>query len=213
MKSPVPKQFLNLGGKPILRLTLEALAGSGIVTDLVLVVPPGELEAVRREWEKSSLVSRVVAGGEKRQDSVYNGFRSLSPGTEIVIVHDGVRPFITGEMIHASVEAAVNTGAAIVATPVSDTVKRVNGQGIIEQTVEREGLWRVQTPQVFRYDILKRAFEKAYSESFYGTDEGSLVERLGEKVQIVPGSEFNIKITRREDLFLGESILRFYQGS
>ncbi|MEE9258180.1 MAG: 2-C-methyl-D-erythritol 4-phosphate cytidylyltransferase [Nitrospinaceae bacterium] len=204
----VPKQFLLLNGKPILSHTIEVFEKCGLVDSLILVGPKKEVETELGDWpNQSSIVREVVVGGEKRQDSVYNGFQAVDADTDIVIVHDGVRPFVTAEMIKDSVEAANQYGAAIVAVPVSDTIKQSNPDGFIERTVDREGLWRVQTPQAFQYGLLKEALEKASADSFYGTDEGSLVERLGKKIKIVPGSELNIKITRQEDLALGESIL------
>ena len=119
-------------------------------------------------------------------------------------MHDGVRPFLSRRMIQESVDVAREYGAAITAIPLYDTVKRVDTSGLVSQTVEREGLWRVQTHQVFRYEILKAAFKKANPEKFYGTDEGTLIENLGKPVKVVEGSEQNIKITRPEDLKLSE---------
>jgi 2-C-methyl-D-erythritol 4-phosphate cytidylyltransferase len=153
---------------------------------------------------KPEIVTKVVIGGEKRQDSVYNGFCEVAPQTEIVLVHDGVRPFLSHRIIRESVDVAREYGAAITAIPVHDTIKRVDASGLVSQTVDREGLWRVQTPQVFRYELLQEAFKKANSEKFYGTDEGTLIEHLGKPVKVVEGSEQNIKITRPEDLGLSE---------
>ena len=206
--SPTPKQFLFLNGKPILNHTLEVFERSGIIDSLVLVGPEQEVKTTLAQWlETSSIVTQVVAGGEKRQDSVFNGFQALDKDTDIVVVHDGVRPFVTMEMILESVEAAKRHGAAIVAVPIGDTLKKVNPGGFVECTVDRERIWKVQTPQAFQYGVLHKAFQKAAVDSFYGTDEGSLIERMGGEIKIVPGSELNIKITRREDLVLGESIL------
>jgi len=118
-----------------------------------------------------------------------------------------VRPFLSKEMIQETIDVAGEFGAAITAIPVHDTLKQVDNSGRVERTVEREGLWRVQTPQAFRYDLLGEAFLKAKSDSFYGTDEAALIEYLGQEVRIVDGSEWNLKITRPEDLLLGESIV------
>jgi 2-C-methyl-D-erythritol 4-phosphate cytidylyltransferase len=205
MGGTVPKQFLELNGKPILYYTLKTLQDCGIISELILVVPEKEYDNACTDWlGKPDIVTKVVVGGEKRQDSVYNGFCELSPQTEIVLVHDGVRPFLSHQMIQESVDAAREYGAAITAIPVNDTIKRVDDSGLVSQTVDREGLWRVQTPQVFRYDLLQEAFKKANSEKFYGTDEGTLIEQLGKPVKVVEGSEQNIKITRPEDLRLSE---------
>ena len=205
MGGTVPKQFLELNGKPILYYTLKTLQDCGIISELILVVPEKEYENACDEWlGKPEIVTKIVIGGEKRQDSVYNGFCEVSPQTEIVLVHDGVRPFLSRRMIQESVDVAREYGAAITAIPVYDTIKRVDTSGLVSQTVDREGLWRVQTPQVFRYEILKEAFKKANSKNFYGTDEGTLIEHLGKPVKVVEGSEQNIKITRPEDLRLSE---------
>ena len=205
MGGTVPKQFLELNGKPILYYTLKTLQDCGIISELILVVPEKEYDNACTDWlGKPEIVTKVVVGGEKRQDSVYNGFCELSPQTEIVLVHDGVRPFLSHQMIQESVDAAREYGAAITAIPVNDTIKRVDDSGLVSKTVDREGLWRVQTPQVFRYELLEEAFKKANSEKFYGTDEGTLIEHLGKPVKVVEGSEQNIKITRPEDLRLSE---------
>ena len=203
----VPKQFLEIQGRPLLHHTLTVFASCKLIDYVVLVMPRADVDEMGEDWlNKYEIVRKVVVGGEQRQDSVYNGFNSLEEGTDIVVVHDGVRPFTTPQMIIATVEAAQQHGAAITAIPVSDTVKQA-ADGFVKQTVSRDGLWRVQTPQAFQCGLLQQAFKKAKKDSYYGTDEGSLVEYLGERVKIVPGSELNIKITRKEDLVLGESLL------
>ena len=203
----VPKQFLEIQGRPLLHHTLTVFASCKLIDYVVLVMPRADVDEMGEDWlNKYEIVREVVVGGEQRQDSVYNGFNSLEEGTDIVVVHDGVRPFTTPQMITATVEAAEQHGAAITAIPVSDTVKQA-ADGFVKQTVSRDGLWRVQTPQAFQCGLLQQAFKKAKKDSYYGTDEGSLVEYLGERVKIVPGSELNIKITRKEDLVLGESLL------
>ena len=203
----VPKQFLEIQGRPLLHHTLMVFASCKLIDYVVLVMPRADVDKMGEDWlNKYEIVRKVVVGGEQRQDSVYNGFSSLVEGTDIVVVHDGVRPFTTPQMIIATVEAAQQHGAAITAIPVSDTVKQA-ADGFVKQTVSRDGLWRVQTPQAFQCGLLQQAFKKAKKDSYYGTDEGSLVEYLGERVKIVPGSELNIKITRKEDLVLGESLL------
>ena len=205
--APVPKQFLEIQGKPLLHHTLTVFASCKLIDYVVLVMPQADVDEMGEDWlNKYDIVREVVVGGEQRQDSVYNGFNSLEEGTDIVVVHDGVRPFTTPQMITATVEAAQQHGAAITAIPVSDTVKQA-ADGFVKQTVSRDGLWRVQTPQAFQCRLLQQAFKKAKKDSYYGTDEGSLIEYLGERVRIVPGSELNIKITRKEDLVLGESLL------
>ena len=208
MGGTVPKQFQALRGKPILHYTLRALQESELIDSLVLVVPEKELKNARADWlERPPVVKQVVGGGEKRQDSVFNGYQALPTDTDIVLVHDGVRPFLSREMIQETIHTAGKFGAAITAIPVHDTLKQVDDSGLVQRTVEREGLWRVQTPQAFRYDLLGEAFRNAQADSFYGTDEAALIEHLGQEVRVVDGSEWNLKITRQEDLVLGESIV------
>ena len=203
----VPKQFLKIQGKPLLHHTLTVFASCKLIDYVVLVMPRADVDEMGEDWlNKYAIVREVVVGGEQRQDSVYNGFNSLERTTDIVVVHDGVRPFTTPQMITATVEEAQQHGAAITAIPVNDTIKQAI-DGFVKQTVSRDGLWRVQTPQAFQYGLLQQAFKKAKEDFYYGTDEGALVEYLGERVKIVPGSELNIKITRKEDLALGESLL------
>ncbi len=208
MGGTVPKQFQALRGKPILHYTLKTFQESGLINSLVLVVPEKELENACTDWlGNPSLVKQVVVGGEKRQDSVFNGYKALPKDTDIVLVHDGVRPFLSKKMIQETIDVAKEFGAAITAIPVNDTIKQVDESGKVQRTIEREGLWRVQTPQAFRYDLLGEAFNNAQKHSFYGTDEGALIEYLGQQVRVVDGSEWNLKITRPEDLVLGESIV------
>ena len=208
MGGTVPKQFQALRGKPILHYTLRALQESELIDSLVLVVPEKELKNARADWlERPPVVKQVVVGGEKRQDSVFNGYQALPTDTDIVLVHDGVRPFLSREMVQETIHTAGKFGAAITAIPVHDTLKQVDDSGLVQRTVEREGLWRVQTPQAFRYDLLGEAFRNAQADSFYGTDEAALIEYLGQEVRVVDGSEWNLKITRQEDLVLGESIV------
>lgn len=207
MGSNIPKQFLLLDGKTILHHTLSVLDQCPVVDEIVLVVSEKEIgKAQQQILDSHSKVAKVIEGGKERQDSVYNGLKSLDSETDIVVVHDGVRPFVSADLIRETVEAARDFGAAITAIPVSDTIKKVNEEGLVERTVDRNGLWRVQTPQTFQVPLLKEAFAKAQADNFYGTDEGSLIEYLGRGVKVIPGSELNIKITRSEDLVLGEKI-------
>jgi len=206
MGKSLPKQFLQINGKSILRHTIDAFEKCGIFTSLVLVAPADDIETASRECADIKVASRVVAGGKTRQDSVFEGLKALDADVDIVVVHDGVRPFVSRRMIRESVDSAREFGAAVTAIPVSDTIKRVNPQGFVDHTVDRDGLWRIQTPQAFQYSLLRQAMEKATADSYYGTDEGSLVEYVGKAVKIINGSELNIKITKPEDLILGETI-------
>lgn len=203
MGGDIPKQFLLLQGKPILHHTLAVF--ESCVDAVTLVVPEKELAVTRRQWT-SGIVQQVIAGGAERQDSVAMGLRALDKDTDIVIVHDGVRPFVSAAIIKESISAARQFGAAVTAIPIRDTVKKSTADGWVQGSVDRENLWRMQTPQAFQYDLLCEAFEKATRDNYYGTDEGSLMEYLGRPVKIIAGSEWNIKITCRDDLALGEKI-------
>jgi len=156
-------------------------------------------------------VLRLVPGGKERQDSVYHALKVVhrQDDLEIVLVHDGVRPFVDPEHIRQVIDSARRHGAAVLAVPAQDTLKKVNDQGVIRQTLDRKDIWQMQTPQAFKAALLWRAFVEAYSRNFYGTDEASLVEELGQPVNVAPGSPLNIKITTPADLDLAEAILAF----
>ena len=156
---------------------------------------------------KFSKIKYVVDGGSDRQESVYNGLRKVSPKSEIVCVHDGARPFVTLDIIKESVITAGKTGAACVGVPVKNTIKQADKNGIVGKTLERKTLWEVQTPQVFKKEILINAHEKAISDLFRGTDDCVLVERLGQTVQMTMGSYSNIKITTPEDLAFAKALI------
>ncbi len=205
MGAKVPKQFIELKGKPIIHHTIASFEALDWVHEIILCVPEAEFSHVQKEMVKRVKV-KVAVGGEKRQDSVYNGLKAVDKRSGFVAVHDGVRPFITEEVIAAVYEAARKFGAAVAAIPVNDTLKRADDEEMLEGNVDRENLWRMQTPQIFKTELLLEAMEKAQSESFYGTDEGSLIQLIGKPVKFILGSEFNIKITRPEDLILGEWI-------
>jgi 2-C-methyl-D-erythritol 4-phosphate cytidylyltransferase len=211
MGTGLPKQFLVLEGKPVVVHTLQVFESSPLINEVVLVVPPGEEERCRREWVEPfglKKVARYTAGGKERQDSVLAGLMQVSDETEIVLVHDAVRPFVTPSMIRDVVEAAGACGGAIVAVPARDTLKRVNPEGTIEKTLERSSAWLAQTPQAFLKKVLLDAHERALREGLVLTDESALVERMGIRVRVVPGSWRNFKITQPEDLALAEEILK-----
>lgn len=213
MGSQIPKQYLLLDGKPILHHTLSILDQCSHVEQIILVVSEKEISQAQQIQQSYSKIIKVIPGGKERQDSVFNGMQNLDSDTDIVVVHDGVRPFVSPDLVRQTVEAARDYGAAIAAIPVSDTLKKVSDKGLVEHTVNRDGLWRVQTPQTFQVSLLKEAFGKAKADHFYGTDEASLVENLGRDIKVIPGSELNIKITRAEDLVLGEKIAELLKAS
>jgi 2-C-methyl-D-erythritol 4-phosphate cytidylyltransferase len=152
-------------------------------------------------------VKTLVCGGRERQNSVYNGILEVSKDCDIVLVHDGARPFLNEENIIDSVDAAYEYGAASVAVPVKDTVKVSDAENFASETLDRSRLWSIQTPQAFRYDIIIQAHERAVKEGFIGTDDAVLVERMGQKMKLVMGNYYNIKITTKEDLSMARAII------
>ena len=214
MGHTLPKQYIRLEGIPILVHTLRVFESSPEIQDILLVVSPGDEEYCLREIvEKYGIgkVLKVVVGGGRRQDSVYHAIKELDRDTDILVVHDGVRPFVTPRMIQDAVEAAMLFDGAVTAIPVRDTVKAADREGTIRETLDRSALWFAQTPQAFKKRILTEAHAKAVVDDFHGTDDAALVERLGYQVKVLEGSPDNLKITTREDLLLAEFILRTRQ--
>ncbi len=210
MGAGVPKQFLQLGGIPLFLHSLQVLQQSSVIEEIVLVLPESDREHCIQEILPAyqlTKISQVVCGGARRQDSVRNGLTAVSSGIDLVLVHDAVRPFLTLSMIELCVETGKNHGAAVVAVPMRDTVKKVLDNGAIESTVDRSVLWLAQTPQVFRFELLEKAHRLAEMDEFDATDDASLIEQLGEPVMIVQGSDDNIKITKPEDLIVGEALV------
>src|SRR5437870_11422988 len=208
MKTDRPKQLLVLNGTPIIVHTIRKFDACSVI-DYVIVTATRESADEVRDLVKSAGFKKpvsVIEGGERRQDSVAAGLQHLQAGTEIVAVHDGVRPFVSVEDIENVVRQAERSGAAILAVPIVDTVKQAEKE-FVESTLTREHLILAQTPQAFRTEVLKQAFERAAKDEYYGTDESSLVERMGHPVAIVRGSEQNIKITRPSDLRLARAFL------
>jgi 2-C-methyl-D-erythritol 4-phosphate cytidylyltransferase len=206
------KQFMLLEGSPILIHTVRKFAASDRVSEIVVAVRAEDIEWVSEMLAQEFPAWRVraVEGGDSRQQSVENALRSISPDTTLVAVHDAVRPFIDLETIHKVFDEAAETGAAIVGVPAVDTVKQVTrGSHVrVRATIPREKVVMAQTPQVFRYDLLVRAFETAHDDGFVATDESSLVERLDVEVSVVMGSDRNIKITKPGDVELAHLFLR-----
>ena len=210
MGGAVPKQFLSLGGEPLIVQSLRTLQASPVVDQIVLAVPFADVEYCKDEIVsryRFTKVAKVVAGGAERQDSVRYALTQIPSDAEIVLIHDAVRPFVTQRMIEEVVAAARKEGAAIIALPMRDTVKQVRTDGTIERTVDRTPLWLAQTPQAFRRNWIESAHKKAHAEGIRATDDAFLVEWLGYSVAVVEGSGENIKVTRPEDLVIGEAIL------
>jgi len=202
------KVFTPLGGEPVLSRVIDAFQRCNSIDQIVVVVTRENLKKCRQlvaepGWSK---VIEVCAGSRRRQDSVAAGLSRLSQ-CQWVVIHDGARPLLTVDLIERGLEAARETGAAVAAVPVTDTIKVAGDDRLVEQTLPRRNLWAVQTPQVFRFDIIAEAYEKAKGEV---TDDASLVEQLGYKVKLYMGSYDNIKVTTPDDLLLAEVLWQKY---
>ncbi|GHI00521.1 2-C-methyl-D-erythritol 4-phosphate cytidylyltransferase [Neobacillus kokaensis] len=206
------KLLLELDGIPVLVHTLQVFEADDACTGIILAIHPQD------EAEFNALINMhhlckvkgLVPGGKERQHSIYNALKTVS-NDGIILVHDAARPFILKKHIHVLTEAAAKTGAAIMGVPAKDTMKKVEN-GVVEATVERSSLWAVQTPQAFRVSLLVEAYEKAERDHFLGTDDASLIERLGHPVTMIEGDYDNIKLTTPEDLFFAEAILKKRKG-
>jgi 2-C-methyl-D-erythritol 4-phosphate cytidylyltransferase len=211
MQKNLSKQYLLLDGIPVLVHTLRIFQKSSTIDEIFLIVPENDIEFVRKHIVETygfSKVSRILKGGMERQDSVRQGINALGRDDDIVVIHDGVRPFVTEEILHAVISEALKEKAVTVGVPVKDTVKSVDGRGWVAETLDRNLLWLIQTPQAFTWDIIKKAYEDAYRDNYYGTDDASLVERIGINVKVIHGSYDNIKITTKNDLVLAEILIK-----
>lgn len=210
MASDRPKQFLLLAGTPLIIHTLRVFEQCESINEVIVVLPAEQSAGFLTLAGDAGLrkVTRVVPGGATRADSVKRGLLAIRAATaEIVAVHDGVRPFVTVDEVNATVSAAQSDGAAILAAPVNDTIKQINGR-VVEATLARERLRRALTPQCFRYELLRSAFQQADVTDPSLTDESAMVEQMGKPVTVVAGSARNIKITTLEDLAIAEAILK-----
>jgi len=211
MKCPTPKQYIDLEGVPLVSRTIKAFDGCASIDKIILVVPAGDIGfCIEKIINPSGIRKQVipVAGGPERQDSVYKGILSIDNNKSVVVIHDGVRPFVNPSVIEECIREASLHGACILGLPASDTLKLADGSGYIDRTIERDSIWLAQTPQAFHYDLIKKAHETARRECFTGTDDALLVERLGEKVRMIRGSAYNIKITTPDDLAFARAMLQ-----
>lgn len=209
MKRDINKQFIKLEGKEIIVHTIEKFYKNKSIDDIVIVIKEMEekyfIENIISKYNFDNI--KLAYGGNERQDSVYNGIKKLNKDCNIVLVHDGARPFVNETIIKRSIDEAKKNKAVVVGVPVKDTIKVVNKDGNIVDTPNRSLLWSVQTPQTFKYEVITKAYEDAYNNNYYGTDDAMLVERIGYNVKMVEGSYDNIKITTEEDLHFGIQIL------
>ena len=210
MGTEISKQFLPLCGKEILAHTVEKFEKAEKIRDIILVTGEDSLQDVQDMtqeygWEK---IRSIVAGGKERQDSVWNGLQEVSVDAEIVLIHDGVRPFVTEDILNLSMETAMEMGGCVAGVPAKDTIKVCNSENIAVDTPDRSTLWQIQTPQTFRRELIMKAYEQAKEDGFVGTDDASLAEYSGYPVKVIMGSYRNIKITTKEDLLIGEAFLK-----
>ena len=210
MKADINKQFLKIGDKEVIAHIIDKFYNNENIGEIIIVVREDE-----KEFFQENVIDKygyknikIAFGGKERQDSVYNGLKALDKNCEIVLIHDGARPFVTDEIIEKSIECAQKYNCAIVGVPVKDTIKIVNENNDVCDTPSRNKLWSIQTPQVFDYSLIMKAHEKAKVDKYYGTDDSMLMEYLGYNVKVVEGSYNNIKITTPEDLKIAEEILR-----
>jgi len=210
MGSDTPKPFIKICGIPIIVLTLSVFNKCKLIDEIILVVNAGEIDNANKIIKKYKLskVNEIVAGGKERQNSVSNGLRIIGDDCDIIIIHDGARPFVTEEIIKSSISEAKYSGAAVAGVPVKDTIKTVDASGEIDGTLNRTKLWAAQTPQTFKADLIKSAYKTALSRGINATDDSMMVEHIGHKVTMVTGSHENIKITTPEDLVIAEAIMK-----
>ena len=213
MNSKIQKQFLEIGGKPVLYYSLHCFQESPLIRDIILVTGEEMISYCEQEIVKKygfSKVRKVTAGGKERYDSVYAGLLCCQD-TDYVYIHDGARPFITEEMVQRGYEAVKRNNACVMGMPSKDTVKLADSSGYVKETPDRKIVWNIQTPQIFSYDLIRGAYESIRKKDMTGvTDDAMVVEQeTGTKILLVEGSYQNIKITTPEDLAIAEAFLRY----
>ena len=210
MNRSTPKQYLMLRGRPVLCHTVMAFNKCSDVDKIVLVVPEKDVTYCREQLLSDLPIDtplKILAGGKRRQDSVFNGILSIDDRDAIVVIHDGVRPLIRPEMITRCIKKAKISGACILGAPLQDTLKMVDSDSLIQKTINRERLWTAQTPQAFHYKLIRDAHEAAAKEGVEATDDAVLLERMGLPVNILLSTGNNLKITTSDDLLLADAIL------
>jgi len=211
MDDEVRKQYLLLDDRPVISHTIEVFDKCNMVDEIFLVVPEEDFvfcsDNILNSQNFQKKVS-LVPGGTERQDSVYNGLLAIDNTDSIVVIHDGVRPFISSEQLSECIKCANDYDACIFGIPAYDTLKRVNSSGFIENTIERKNIWLAQTPQAFKYKLIRDAHENARRAAITGTDDAMLAELLGIKVKVIRGSRRNVKITTKEDLLLARAMVK-----
>lgn len=210
MKNQVKKPYLKLLGKPTLAYTLKPFETLPSIEEVVLVVAEEDIKKCQEEIVEANelqKVKKIVAGGRSRQESVFNGLASISAESKVVIIHDGVRPFVDHNLISSCLESAFEFGASTLAVPIKETIKEVDAKGMVVKTLDRSRLWISQTPQAFKRELILKAHQWAKDVNFLATDDAALIEGIGHKVMTVMGRYDNLKITTPEDITLAEAIL------
>lgn len=214
MNLDINKQYIKLDEKEMITHTIDVFYKDRNIDEIVVCIKEEEeyffVNEIINKYNFENI--KIAYGGKERQDSIFNGLQKIDENCDIVLIHDGARPFVSHEIIKESIEVAKEKQAAVVGVPVRDTIKVVE-DGIIKHSPQRSTLWSAQTPQTFKYDLIIKAYEEAYKDNYYGTDDSMLVERIGQSVAMVMGSYENIKITNQEDINVAEQILELRKKS
>lgn len=208
-RTKIQKPLIEINAKPLIIYCLNTLSRYPDIKDIILVVNLENFKDIVNKIRQYRIrkIKDVILGGQRRQDSVMNGLAVISPKTDLVLIHDGVRPFIERADVSSLIQQSKRYGVAILGVPVKATIKSIREKFIVEKTLNRNNLWEIQTPQVFQKDLVLKAYKKFGNRQV--TDDASLVEKLGVKVRIIRGSYFNIKITTSEDLIIAEAIAKY----
>jgi len=216
MGSATSKQFLHLDNRPIIVHALQIFEECKPVDGIYLVVNHKDLPTIQEEvleTYKFSKILKLVIGGRLRQDSVRNGLEAIDDPCDVVIIHDAARPFVSPAFVEKSICLMEMFDAIIPALPVRDTIKVISKEGFVVKTLERDTLWQIQTPQIFKYHLIMKAYREGMAKKLYGTDDAAFIEYLGKKVKVIEGSPYNIKITTPEDLVIAKGILSQLKGT
>jgi 2-C-methyl-D-erythritol 4-phosphate cytidylyltransferase len=216
MGAATNKQFLLIDKKPIIVHTLQIFEDCRSIDGIYLVVNQKDLPLIQEEILETyrfNKLMKLVIGGKLRQDSVKNGLEAIEKPCDIVIIHDGARPLISPSFIEKGISLMEVFDAVIPALPVKDTVKVVSKEGFVSKTLARDSLWNVQTPQIFRYELIVKAYRDGTAKKVHGYDDASFVEHMGKKVKVIEGSPYNLKITTPEDLIIAQGILSQLKGN
>ena len=216
MGAATNKQFLLIDNKPIIVHTLEIFENCRSIDSIFLVVNQKDLPVIQKEILETyrfKKVTKLVIGGRLRQDSVRNGLEAIEGQCDIVVIHDGARPFVSPSFIEKGIFLMEMFDAVIPGLPAKDTIKAVSKEGFVSKTLPRDSLWQVQTPQTFKYELIVKAYREGMAKKLYGFDDATFVEHLGKKVKVIEGSPYNMKITTPEDLIIAQGILSQLKGA